>query len=202
MAISSVSGNNNAYSMQLLLDKQEKSTTADQAATGTASYTSSLSTNLRKAIELARESLGLDAGDRITFDTIAKARVKLEEEFQAQVKADLTKLGVDEDVVFKLYMDDKGAVKVECADAEQKKKIEQYLKDNTKIADKFKEIQTLADIENTRTNPTYSPQAVRSRIQTEAMTTWFTNLGQSSSSTADYFSSKSALNAQLMNAKV
>lgn len=137
------------------------------------SYGASVS-GLGAALSGAMDELGLSANDRITFQTLMSYRNKKQDDFTAQVKSDLKKLGVDEDVNFRLVSGDNGSgVKVISDDPEAQAAIEKYFKDNPKMVTNFEQIQSLNKMDDTRKKEQIDVQAIRSRIQLESMTTWY-----------------------------
>jgi hypothetical protein len=200
MAIDSIYSLYSAYGTDIYQNQQansaaSKNTSSQSSATGSgsssqagasSSYMSGLAGTLSMAIKAAMASLGLKDGDRVTFKTIAEARAKMEEEFQAIVKADLKELGVDESVNFRLITGKDGKVQVQCA-TDDKKIIEKYLEDNPKVIEEFKKIQALANVEEARKAAGYDPRAIRNRIQVESLVAWFDDTGNSVSNMMDYF---------------
>ena len=75
-----------------------------------------------------------NATGKLTFSAVEEYRKQLEEEFSAKVREDLTKLGVDKDVEFRVVTNEKtGGVSV-ITTSEDKAKIEQYFKDEVRRA--------------------------------------------------------------------
>ncbi len=123
MSVSGISQSN--YALQFWQSQQKQadgtwgsasryaSSGANTATTNAyANSNSSMVEQLSKSIKLAMDTLGLKAGDRITFSSLLEAREKMEQDFAEQVKADLLKLGVDESVEFTLVSDGQGGIKV------------------------------------------------------------------------------------------
>ena len=88
------------------------SSSRSTSAIGNAFANSSLIDQLTSSIQMAMNTLGLKAGDRITFNTLNEARQKMEDSFAAQVKKDLQALGVDENAKFNLVSDGNGGIRV------------------------------------------------------------------------------------------
>lgn len=188
MSIAGLSSyNNNAalwgMDFQNLNESKGKPTSVGSGASGAAnkaasaasaySYGASVS-GLGAALSSAMDDMGLSANDRITFRTLMDHRDKMQEEFTAQVKADLKKLGVDENANFRLVSGEDGTgVKVISDDPEAQAAIEQYFKDNPKMASRFDQIQSLNKMDETRKKEQIDVHAIRSRIQLESMTTWY-----------------------------
>lgn len=81
---------------------------------------------------------------RVTATAINQQKEKLEKAFEAQVKGDLKKLGVDENIDFRVALDQAGNIVVK-TDSPDKDKVEAYFKDNPGYAQVLKDIQTLSN---------------------------------------------------------
>jgi len=146
-------------------------------AAGAYSGTSDMLGTLSVAIKSAMDALGLSKNDRVTFASLHEARILLEEAFTAQVKDDLKKLGVDENIEFRLVTNNQGGVDVISTHADAEK-IERYFRNNPEMVKKFQEIQALSNVEEARKARGDNVKAIRDRLQVESMVAWFADSGQ------------------------
>lgn len=152
---------------------QENSTITSGGKNPYASMNTSLGT-LATALSGIMDEMALGANDKVSFRTLAQYQEKLQAAFTAQVKADLRELGLDENTQFSLVAGPDGSgVRVICDDPEAKAVIEKYLKDNPTAVATFEKIQSLNKLEESRKSRSIDVDAIRSRIQVESMTTWF-----------------------------
>lgn len=188
MSISSIYSSYGTYGIDLSMKKAqeqaESGSSSSSASSGTSSSSSSTVTGLSldylSQLSAVLKEISPNASGKLTFSMVEDYRKDLEEEFSSKVRADLTKLGVDEDVEFRVVTNDKtGGVSV-ITDSEDKAKIEKYFKDNPDMVKKFQKIQTLSNLEKARKAEGYSAQDVKTRLQMEAMSAWWSEDGASS----------------------
>lgn len=110
---------------------------------------------------------------------ISSYKKDLQSQFEAQMKSDLRKLGVDEDIKFTLRADKQGNVTV-VTSSEDKAIIEKYLKDNPDMANAFIKLEKVSGESSTPQSQRYDAAAMRQRIQLESMNAWFMGTGMSS----------------------
>ena len=152
-------------------------TPASGAASAAYSSTSDMLGALSVAVKSAMSTLGLGKNDRVTFASLHEARIMLEEAFTAQVKDDLKKLGVDENIEFRLVTNNQGGVDVISTHADAAK-IEKYFRSNPEMVKKFQEIQALSNVEEARKTNGDNIKAIRDRLQVESLVAWFADSGQ------------------------
>ena len=189
MAISSIYGNYGNYGIDLSTYTDGSSTSSSStssSSSGTSSSSSSantvtgLSLDYLSQLSSVLKEIAPNATGKLTFSMVEDYRKQLEEEFSAKVREDLTKLGVDKDVEFRVVTDEKtGGVSV-ITNSADKAKIEKYFKDNPDMVKKFQKIQTLSNLEKARKAEGYSPQDIKTRLQMEAMSAWWSEDGASS----------------------
>lgn len=117
-------------------------------------------------------SMGVSGGSQMSFASLQKYRESLETSFSDTVRKDLTALGVDKDIEFRLTSDGQGGVNVVSSHAD-KAKVEKYFKDHPDMVAKFNDIQALTGLDQARKAQQLSPAALRTRIQMESMSLWF-----------------------------
>ena len=131
--------------------------------------------NLAAALAAAMDGLGLSANDRVTFQTLRDYRDRLQDAFTSALRGDLLEAGVDPDVSFRLVSNADGTGVKVISDHPDKEKIEQYFKENPDMVKEFEKIQALNKMEEARKNQNIDVKAIRSRIQMESMTAWFSD---------------------------
>ncbi|HEU6436821.1 MAG TPA: hypothetical protein VE028_05165 [Nitratidesulfovibrio sp.] len=187
MAISSIYGNYGTYGIDLstYTDGSSTSSSSSSSSSGTSSSSSGntvtgYSLDYLAQLSSVLKEIAPNATGKLTFSMVGDYRKQLEEEFSAKVREDLTKLGVDKDVEFRVVTDEKtGGVSV-VTNSPDKAKIEKYFKDNPDMVKKFQKIQTLSNLEKARKAEGFSPQDLRTRLQMEAMSAWWSEDGASS----------------------
>jgi len=155
--------------------RRQKTDSSIIASSGSSAYgttTGNLS-NLGTALSAAMDSLGLSSEDRVTFQTLMEYRDKLEDQFTAQVKNDLRKLGVDEEIEFRLSSGSDGTGLAVITDHQDKAVVEQYFADNPSMVRQFEQLQSLNKMEETRRSQGIDLKAIRTRLQMESMSAWF-----------------------------
>ncbi|MCH5277412.1 MAG: hypothetical protein J1E80_06205 [Desulfovibrionaceae bacterium] len=131
--------------------------------------------NLAAALMAAMDDLNLSASDKITFQTLRNYRDQLQEKFTGTVRQELLEAGVDPDISFRLVSSTDGTGVKVISDHPDKDKVEQYFKDNPDMVKEFEKIQSLNKLEESRKSQNIDVKAIRSRIQMESMTTWFSD---------------------------
>ncbi|MDR1241426.1 MAG: hypothetical protein LBM00_01370 [Deltaproteobacteria bacterium] len=153
------------------------------------------------AIQKALGEITPDGSGRITFKMINEHRAELEENFTTMVKAGLLLSGADENVEFQIIATPEGDMQIQCADPEQKTRIEQFFADVPELQEQFLYIQALGNMERARASATASThrlnaQATEAGLQSQAMEVFFNDIFSSgvgySSLLADFDSGESA----------
>ncbi|MFV0420647.1 hypothetical protein [Oleidesulfovibrio sp.] len=152
---------------------------------------------IKAMINAALEGIEPSSNGKITFAMLDEHRNKMEKDFAEQVKADLRELGVAEDIDFRLVADPvTGNVEVVSSHAD-KAKVEQYLKDNPEMVEKFKQIQTISNLDRARQFNGISKTDMKREIQMEALGSFFmsaTNNGMGAGSMMmDYFQGSASI---------
>ncbi|NHZ47772.1 hypothetical protein [Nitratidesulfovibrio liaohensis] len=190
MSITSTYGTYGTYGIDIAKYTEGNSTSStSSSASGTSSSSSSsasgntvtgLSLDYLSQLSSVLKEISPNATGKLTFSMVEEYRKQMEEEFSAKVREDLTKLGVDKDVEFRVVTDEKtGGVSV-ITNSPDKAKIEKYFKDNPDMVKKFQKIQTLSNLEKARKAEGYSLQDIKTRLQMEAMSAWWSEDGASS----------------------
>lgn len=133
----------------------------------------------------AMESMGISKNGNVTFGQITAYKDKLEKEYGDKLKKDLEALGVDKDIKFQLKLDKDGRMEV-ISDHPDKDKVQKYFNDNPDMVKKYKEIQSLADLDSARKAMQVDPTEMRKRIQVESMAAWWDQGGNGGSSIGDF----------------
>lgn len=189
MSISSLYNNSSYSSVSSLLqglginlndtasaDSPAKNTSTKSAAKSSSLYAAAGSPQgLASAVQAAMDDLGLGASDRVTFQTLLDYRDQLQEQFTSEVRKGLLAAGVDPDVSFRLVSGSDGTGVQVITDSPDKEKIEQYFKDNPDMVKEFEKVQALNKMEETRKSQHIDVKSIKSRLQMEAMTTWFSD---------------------------
>ncbi|MEG6504941.1 hypothetical protein [Nitratidesulfovibrio sp. 1201_IL3209] len=190
MSISPINGYGSygTYGIDLSNYTDGSSTTSSSSSSSSGASSSSASGNTVTGLSLdylsqlsaVLKEISPNATGKLTFSMVEDYRKQLEEEFSAKVREDLTKLGVDENVEFRVVTNEKtGGVSV-ITDSADKAKIEQYFKDNPDMVKQLQKIQTLSNLEKARKAEGYSAQDVKTRLQMEAMSAWWSEDGAAS----------------------
>lgn len=93
-------------------------------------------------------ALGLE-GKSVSYNELLEYRDSLTEIFSAKVKTGLKTAGVAEDADFRLSLESDGTFKVH-SNHKDKAKIEKFFKDNPKLTEDYKTIESLNQLENMR----------------------------------------------------
>lgn len=106
--------------------------------------------------------------------------------------AGLSNLGIDRNINFSIQIGDDGSLKI-ISDHPDAAKLQQFFDDNPEIVKKFRQIETLAGIDDARKAMQISPTAMRKRIQIESMSSWWFNSGNSNSYFGNYANNELSL---------
>ncbi|MEG2172009.1 MAG: hypothetical protein RRY29_01975 [Desulfovibrionaceae bacterium] len=158
---------------------------ADQKSAGAAYPTTKNLQDLAAIAAAAMESMGIGKGGSVTFGQISAYKERQEKDYSDKLQKDLEALGVAKDIKFQLKLGSNGKMEV-VSDHPDKAKVQKYFDDNPAMVKKYKEIQSLADLESARKAMQVNPTDLRKRIQVEAMATWWDQSGGASSSIADF----------------
>lgn len=154
----------------------KSSSTTKSSSSASSLYSSAGSPqNLAAALTAAMNDLGLNASDRVTFQTLRDYRDQLQDRFTGKLRGDLLEAGVDPDISFRLVSNSDGTGVKVISDHPDKEKIEQYFKDNPEMVQEFEKIQALNKMEEARKNQRIDIKTIKSRIQMESMTAWFSD---------------------------
>lgn len=142
------------------------------------------------------QGMGLSSNDSVSFQDLLTYRDSLRQDFEDETKSGLRKLGVDENVEFKVVSDGNGGVKI-ITNSQDKSKIEAFFAENPNLVKKFAQIESLTNVEAARKSQHIDVSAVRQRIQVESMTAWFAGTGQSVNSILNFSNAETSLLAGL-----
>lgn len=92
----------------------------------------------------------------------------------------LSSLSIDPNISFTIQVDDSGNIQV-ISDHPDKDKLQQFFAENPELVKKYRQIETLAGIDDARKAMQISPNAMRKRIQIESMAAWWAGSGSTSS---------------------
>lgn len=170
MAINSigVSGYNDTYSLLQTISGQSEAaeTQASQSESG------SMKTQIRSQIEAILGDVPKGDDGKLSFDDVDAYRKSLEETWDAEIKADLEKLGVDPDSKYPLTWDPvAGSVVVQDGHPD-KEVIDKYFEDNPDKVEEFQKIIQLGKLTST-SRSTLSPNELRQDIQQQSMAWWY-----------------------------
>lgn len=115
------------------------------------------------------------------------------EDIGKKIYSALDNLGIDPDINFSIQVDENGALKI-ISDHPDREKIQRFFEDNPELVKKYRQIETLAGIDDARKAMQISPSAMRKRIQIESMASWWADSG----STSSYFGSFNSGSLSLM----
>jgi len=146
----------------------------------------------------ARESLlkdiglGEDKAFTLAYDGKGGAKVTTQEDIKSsienyltdnpdEVKAILKEFNLTKSSDFTISREGEDSIRVTASYSgkEMKAIIEQYLKDNPKMVDRFNEIQSLTNLEQARKAQALDPSSIRKRVQMESLVAWFAGEGMS-----------------------
>lgn len=117
-------------------------------------------------------------GIPVNQQNVAQEIERKETEFQLLVATSLKALGVDEDIEFKIALDENGKIIVNSSH-EDKDKVQNFFDNNPELADAFKGIESLKNLqknmENSRSMDTTS---IRKSVQLENMNAYFQGIEQ------------------------
>lgn len=167
-------------------DTARKAAEEKKAATSAGSYPSAQTLkDLAGIASSAMDAMGIPKNGNVTFGQISAYKEKLEKEYGDKLKTDLEKLGVDKDIKFQLKLGKDGRMEV-ISDHPDKAKVQKYFDDNPDMVKKYKEIQSLADLDSARKNMQMNPTDLRKRIQVESLAAWWDQGGNGGSAIGDF----------------
>ncbi|MBD5640818.1 MAG: hypothetical protein HDQ91_00165 [Desulfovibrio sp.] len=97
----------------------------------------------------------------------------------------LGNLGIDKNINFSIQIGTDGSFKV-ISDHPDAAKLQQFFDDNPELVKKFRQIETLAGIDDARKAMQISPSSMRKRIQIESMSAWWAGSGNANSYFGQY----------------
>lgn len=153
-------------------NKENSSSTVTNSKTSTSKFSTpgdALVSTLNSVSEVL-ERLGYSG--RVTATAIDQQKEKLEKAFEAQVKGDLKKLGVDENIDFRVALDQAGNIVVK-TDSPDKDKVEAYFKDNPGYAQVLKDIQTLSNAKRQTGSGIVNMTDLRKTLQSQYISSFF-----------------------------
>ena len=178
MAVSNIQGYGlDSYQMQQLLTQENKKAvenTADASAVN-----SSAVQTVAAVVELTQaimEKMGVGKNDRVSFGQINAYREQMEQEYADQLQKDFGLLGVDPKIAFQLKENAAGGLTVS-SDHPDKAKVQKYFDDHPEMVEKYREIQTLANLEAARKQMDINPAELKKRLQIENMSAWWDAAG-------------------------
>lgn len=103
----------------------------------------------------------------------------------AKMRDGLANLAIDKSISFSIQIADDGSLKI-ISDHPDAAKLQKFFDSNPELVKKYKQIETLAGIDDARKAMQISPSAMRSRIQIESMSSWWFDSGSASSYFGNY----------------
>lgn len=97
-----------------------------------------------------------------------------------KLAAGLDGLGVDPDINFSIQIGDDGSLTV-VSDHPDRDKVQRFFDENPDIVKKYRQIETLAGIDDARRAMQLAPSEMRKRIQIESMASWWADSGSANS---------------------
>lgn len=107
----------------------------------------------------------------------------------------LNNLGIDPNIKFSIQINADGSFNI-LSDHPDSDKVRQFFEDNPELIKKYRQIETLAGIDDARKAMQISPSAMRKRIQIESMMSWWAT---SSDNTSSYFGNYDSNSLSLMS---
>lgn len=104
----------------------------------------------------------------------------------------LDNLGIDKNINFSIQIDENGVFKV-ISDHPDAAKMQKFFDDNPELVKKYRQIETLAGIDDARKAMQISPAAMRKRVQVESMAAWWSTSGSANSYFGQYSNSNLSL---------
>ncbi len=199
MSISSIVGNkgysallDNSNNEQNLLDKLAE----EKAKSKTGSNESIVSPGRKqlRAYTSTGDALASlkENGIPITRESVATEIERRELQFQLLVSSSLKALGIDEDIEFKITLDDNGKIIVNSSH-EDKDKVQNFFDSTPELAEKFKNLESLKNLSKSMERTPVSMTSLRKSIQLENMDSFFRGMEQASYSSLILSYSKSSI---------
>lgn len=102
-----------------------------------------------------------------------------------KIRQGLENLGIDKNITFSIQVDAAGNLQV-ISDHPDAAKIQKFFDDNPELVKKYRQIETLAGIDDARKAMQVSPSAMRKRVQVESMVSWWAGSGNATSYFGNY----------------
>lgn len=117
-------------------------------------------------------------GVPVTLKNVNQEIQKKESEFQLLVAASLKALGVDEDIEFKIALDENGKIIVNSSH-EDKDKVQNFFDNTPELGDEFKKIESLRNLrKNMETSRSMDVTSIRKSVQLENIGAYFQGMEQ------------------------
>lgn len=98
----------------------------------------------------------------------------------SKIMGGLNNLAIDPNVTFSIQVDADGKIAI-ISDHPDRDKVQKFFEDNPELLKKYRQIETLAGIDDARKAMQISPSAMRKRIQIESMSAWWAGSGSANS---------------------
>lgn len=154
----------------------------------------------KKKIDTSATSLRLGETGALQISVNDAALNEIQEGFDkatdtgVKIMQGLKNLGIDKNISFALQVNEDGSITV-ISDNPDRDKMQQFFEDNPELVKKYRQIETLAGIDDARKAMQLSPSSMRKRIQIESMAAWWAG----SSNTASYFGNYSGNELSLLS---
>lgn len=119
---------------------------------------------------------------------------KQADDIGSKIYSGLSNLGIDKDISFSIQVNPDGSITI-VSDHPDRDKVQKFFEENPDLIKKYRQIETLAGIDDARKAMQLSPSTMRKRIQVESMASWWMSSGNASS----YFGSYNNGNMSLLS---
>lgn len=114
----------------------------------------------------------------------------------ASIRNGLSSLGIDPNISFAVQVNADGTVTI-VSDHPDVAKVQRFFDENPELVKKYRQIETLAGIDDARKAMQISPSAMRKRFQIESLASWWADSGNSNSYFGQYSNNSLSLMAGL-----
>lgn len=109
-----------------------------------------------------------------------QAALDKETELGKKIYSSLDDLGIDPNISFSIQLNADGTYNI-ISDHPDAAKVQKFFEDNPELIKKYRQIDTLAGVDDARKAMQLSPSEMRKRIQVESMTAWWAGSGNANS---------------------
>lgn len=128
--------------------------------------------------------LGKEGNIRISINDSGlndiQAAMDKETDLGKKIYSGLNNLGIDPNINFSIQLNADGTFKI-VSDHPDAAKVQKFFEENPELIKKYRQIDTLAGVDDARKAMSLSPSEMRKRIQIESMTAWWAGSGNANS---------------------